>query len=149
MQFRTVARMTFAIGASSCVMALLFNWSRDQAVADSEFVAATTAVTDENFEDVVLASEKPVVCDFYGDYCGVCRKLEPQFAELAQKHSDAAVFARVNVQHAPELIEKLEIQEVPTLVVIHEGELLFRGAGLAALPPMQAALEATITGKLP
>ena len=64
---------------------------------DPEFVAATTVVTDENSEDVVLASEKPVVVDYYGDYCVVCRQLEPKLLTLAKEYSDAAVFARVNV----------------------------------------------------
>ena len=150
MEFRTVARVVFIIGALSFATTLLFNWSRNRAVPDPEFVAATTVVTDENFADVVLASNKPVVLDFYGDYCAVCRQLEPKLLTLAKEYSAAAVFVRVNMQDAPELIQRYEVRQVPTLVVIHQGQLLFHGAGLAALPPMQTVLvEAANKGMLP
>jgi len=149
MKFRMFAIIVFIMAMLFFAVTLFLNWQRNRAVPDPEFVAATTVVTDENFDDVLLGSEKPVVVDFYGDYCEVCRKLEPKLLTLAKEYSDAAVFARVNVQDAPELIQRYEVRQVPTLVVIHQGELVFRGAGLSALPPMKAVLEATKKGKLP
>ena len=149
MKFRMVAIIVFTLGALFFAVTLFLNWQRNRAVPDPEFVAATTVVTDENFDDVVLGSEKPVVVDFYGDYCEVCRNLEPRLVTLAKEYSDSAVFARVNVQHAPELIQRYEVRQVPTLAVIHRGEVLFQGAGLPALPLVQTVLEEVDRGKLP
>lgn len=141
--------MVARIGVLSFAMALLVNWSRSRVDPDPEFIAATTAVTDENFADVVLASEKPVVVDFYGDYCMVCRQLESELVTLAKDHSETAVFARVNVQDAPELIQRYEVPAVPTLVVIHRGNLLFQGAGLSALLRLQSVLAGVVSGNPP
>ena len=103
--------------------------------------AATTLVTDENDDDVKLNSENPVVWDFFGDDCPVCRQLETQLLPVAKKYAETAVFALVSVQQAPELTQKYEVRAVPTLVMIHQGELLFQCAGLSARPPLQAAFE--------
>lgn len=146
MKLRTFARTLFVIGALSVVMALVLKSSRDRAASDREFLAATTVVTDENFDEVVLASDRPVVVDVYGDHCVVCRRMEPKLLALL-RDSDSAVLARANVPDVPELIERYEVRQVPTLLVIHRGELLFHGAGPGALPPMQAVLEAVSRGK--
>lgn len=90
-------------------MALLFNWSRNRAATDPDFAAATTLVTDENFSDVVLTSEKPVVMEFYGDYCLVCRKLNSKLMTLAKEYSESADFARANVQDSPEIIQRYQV----------------------------------------
>jgi thioredoxin-like negative regulator of GroEL len=106
----------------------------------------TTIVTDENSADVALASKKPVVVDFYGGIrCGVPNR---SLVTFGKEYSDAAVFVRVNVQDAPELTQEYEVRQVPTLVVIHQGELLFQGADLSAIPPMKAVLQATKKGQL-
>jgi|GEM_PF-2949462 len=148
MKFRTITICVFILGVSSCTMALLFNWSRNQVVSDPDFAAGTTLVNDENFSDVLLTSEKPVVMDFYGDYCLVCRKLNPKLLNLAKEYSGTAVFARVNVQDAPELIQRYQVKEVPTLVVVHQEKLLFQGSGLSSLALMQNVLEVLYKNEL-
>ena len=99
MQSRTIAATVFFVGAVAFAAVVALNGSGNS--ASPEFVDATTAVNDGNFNDVVRASGKPVVMDFYGDYCSVCRKLEPQLTAMAKEHADTAVFARVNIAEAP------------------------------------------------
>ena len=146
MTLQIVSRAVFGIGVLSAALAALVNWSTNQSSLNSEFVAATTVVSDENFADMVRANEKPIVMDFFGDYCFVCEQLEPKYLALAQEFSEDAVFARVDIQDAPELVELFEVRQVPTLVVVHQGNLLFHGSGLGAVPLLQKALRA-INGK--
>ncbi|MFG0297268.1 MAG: thioredoxin family protein [Maioricimonas sp. JB045] len=149
MTFRSVAISVFALGVLSFVLSLVLGWSQSRAPANPAFAAATTLVTGENFSDVVLANGQPVVVDFYGDYCPVCRQLEPRLVKLAEEYSDTAVFTRVNVQDASDLIQRYGVKQVPTLVVFHQGEIVFQGAGLSALPSVKAVLEATNTQEAP
>lgn len=148
MKFRMFAISVFAFGAVSLALVLVLSRSQTRFVPDPDFAAATSVVTDENFADLVLASDKPVVVDFYGNYCVVCKKLEPKLLSLAKEYSEVADFARVNVQDAPELIQRYEVQQVPTLVVFHQGEVRFHRSGLDALPPLQTVLEAANREKL-
>lgn len=89
----------------------------------------------------MLASKKPVVLDFYGDDCPVCRQLESQRLPLASEYADTTLFARVNVQAAPELTQRYDVRAVPTLVMIHQGDVLFEGTGLSALTTLRSALQ--------
>jgi thioredoxin 1 len=140
MKFRIFAIAVFAIGLSSFVISLFLVGPKDVSERNPDFAAATTLVTDENYRDIVLASEKPVVLDFYAVYCPVCRQLESQLLPVAEKHADAALFARVNVVASPELAEQYQVRAFPTLVMIHQGEVIFQSPGLSALPTLQTAL---------
>ncbi|PHQ36848.1 thioredoxin family protein [Rhodopirellula bahusiensis] len=141
MKFRVFAIAVFAIGLCSFVMSQFLVGPQDVAERNPDFASTTTLVTDENYRAIVLASEKPVVLDFYGDYCPVCRQLEPQLLPVAEEHADAALFARVNVVESPELAEQYQVRAVPTLVMIHQGEVLFQSEGLSALSTLQTALQ--------
>ena len=87
MKFRRFAIAVFVLGLSSFVMSLFLVGPKDVAERNPEFAASTTLVTDENYADIVLASEKPVVLDFYGDDCPVCRQLESQLLLLASEYA--------------------------------------------------------------
>ena len=70
-EIQIVAVSVFAIGLSSFAISLFLVGPKEVTERNPEFAAATTLVTDENYADIVLASKKPVVLDFYGDYCTV------------------------------------------------------------------------------
>lgn len=141
MKFRLFAIAVFAIGLSLFVMSRFLVGPKDVAERNPDFAAATTLITGENYRDIVLASEKPIVLDFYGDYCPACRQLESQLLPVAEEHADAALFARVNVVTSPELAEQYQVRAVPTLVMIDQGEVIFQSAGRSALPTLQTALQ--------
>ncbi len=79
-------------------------------------------ITSDNFE-TVLKSEKPVLIDFYADWCGPCRMVSPIVDEIGEERDDILV-CKVNVDHEPALAEKFEVYSIPTLVVMKDGEVI-------------------------
>ena len=86
-------------------------------------------VTSENFEEEVLKSEKPVLIDFYADWCGPCKMISPVVEVVAKENEDIKV-VKVNVDDAQDLAIKYEVMSIPTLVVIKNGEEANRTIGL-------------------
>ena len=86
-------------------------------------------VTSSNFEAEVLKSEKPVLIDFYADWCGPCKMISPIVEAVAKENEDIKV-VKVNVDDAQDLAIKYEVMSIPTLVVIKNGEESNRTIGL-------------------
>ena len=94
-------------------------------------------ITKDNFDTEVLKSEKTVLLDFWAEWCGPCRMLAPTVHEIADERTDIKV-CKVNVDEEPSLAEKFGIFSIPTLIVIKEGKVVSRSAGLK---PKQAILD--------
>ena len=86
-------------------------------------------VNTQNFEEEVIKSEKPVLIDFYADWCGPCKMLSPIIDEVAEENTDIKV-VKVNVDDAQNLAMKYQVMSIPTLVVIKNGEEVNRSVGL-------------------
>ena len=86
-------------------------------------------VNSQNFEEEVIKSEKPVLIDFYADWCGPCKMLSPIIDEIAEENSDIKV-VKVNVDDSQDLAMKYQVMSIPTLVVIKKGEEVNRSVGL-------------------
>ncbi len=78
-------------------------------------------VTKENFDEAVLKSEKPVLVDFFTQWCGDCKRIGPALDAIAQKRADALVIAKVDCEVSPELKEKYDVTAYPTLYVFKSG----------------------------
>ncbi len=96
-----------------------------------------TILTEKNFEQEVLKSEKPVLIDFWASWCGPCRMLSPLVDELAEEHSEFK-FCKVNVDEEENLAKNFGIMSIPTLIVFKNGEQKAKSIGSI---PKEAILE--------
>ena len=80
-------------------------------------------VTEENFENEVLNSDKTVILDFYADWCGPCKMMSPIIEEIANELGDKAKVGKVNSDENMDLAEKYGIMSIPTIMVIKNGEV--------------------------
>ena len=86
-------------------------------------------VNSQNFEEEVIKSEKPVLIDFYADWCGPCKMLSPIIDEIAEENYEIKV-VKVNVDDSQDLAMKYQVMSIPTLVVIKNGSEINRSVGL-------------------
>ncbi len=86
-------------------------------------------VTNNEFEEEILKSEKPVLVDFYADWCGPCKMLAPIVEQVATENNDVKV-CRINVDEAQDLAVEYGIMSIPTLVVIKNGKEANRAVGV-------------------
>lgn len=85
-------------------------------------------VTKENFEEI-RSSKKPVLLDFYADWCGPCRMVSPIVDEIAAENNDIIV-GKVNVDEEPDLAQQFNVVSIPMLVVIKEGKIYNQTIGV-------------------
>ena len=78
--------------------------------------------TDQNFEEEVLKSDKPVLVDFYAEWCGPCKMMSPVIDELAEEKKDSWKIGKVNVDESPALSQQYGIQSIPTIIVFKDGK---------------------------
>ena len=85
-------------------------------------------ITKENFEEEVLHSEKPVLLDFYADWCGPCRMVAPAVQEIAEENDHIKV-GKINVDQQMELAARFQVTSIPLLVVMKDGEVVNQALG--------------------
>lgn len=98
-------------------------------------------ITKENFENEVLKSDKPVLIDFWADWCGPCRMVAPVIKEVAAETSEFAKVGKVNVDEEPELAQMFKIMSIPTLAVIKDGKLASSAVGVKSKNEIIAMLK--------
>lgn len=98
----------------------------------------TTVVTDASFADDVLQSDKPVLVDFWAEWCGPCRMVAPVLEEIASEHGDKITVAKLNVDENPQIAASYGVVSIPTLNVYQGGQVVKQIVGAK---PKQALLK--------
>ncbi len=86
-------------------------------------------ITNSNFESEVISSDKPVLIDFYADWCGPCRMAAPIVEKIAEEESGIKV-GKINVDSESELARAFGIVSIPTLIVMRDGQIVNKAVGL-------------------
>lgn len=94
-----------------------------------------------NFVGVIETRDKPVLIDFWADWCGPCRMMSSRLEELAGEMKDRAVVAKVNVDDESMLSDSYNVQTIPTLLLFHNGEIVQEFVGLTSKEQIKSTIE--------
>lgn len=101
-------------------------------------------ITDANFEELVMNSDKPVVLDFWAVWCGPCRMIGPIIEEMSTEYDGKAVIGKVDVDNNQEVAMKYGIRNIPTVLFIKGGEVVDKQVGAAPKGAFTAKLDAIL-----
>jgi len=86
-------------------------------------------VNDSNFDDVVIKSDKPVLVDFWAEWCGPCRMIAPALEEISKEYEGKAIVAKCDVDNNPEITSKFGIRNIPTVLFFKDGKVADKQVG--------------------
>lgn len=100
---------------------------------------AEIVLTEDNFTEEVLNSDKPVLVDFWASWCGPCQMLAPAIAEIADEHNEIKV-GKVNVDEQPNLATQFGVQSIPMVVLFKDGKAVDTSIGFVPKEELEAML---------
>ena len=104
----------------------------------------TIAVTDASFEAEVLKSDKPVLVDFWADWCGPCKMIGPSLEEISEEMAGELTIAKVDIMENTDTAAKFGVQSIPLMVLIKNGEVVAHKLGAAPKSQIKSWIESVI-----
>lgn len=100
--------------------------------------------TEANFEELALNSDKPVLVDFWAEWCGPCRMVGPLVDELHNEYEGKAVVGKVNVDHNQAIAAKYGVRSIPTIIFLKNGEVVDKSVGAVPKATLAEKLDAAL-----
>jgi thioredoxin 1 len=101
-------------------------------------------VSDDTFEDQVLKSDKPVLIDYWAEWCGPCKMIAPVLDEIAQEYADRVTIAKLNIDENPETPPKYGIRGIPTLMLFKDGNVEATKVGAVSKSQLTAFIDGNL-----
>ena len=105
---------------------------------------ATKTVTDQSFATDVLKSDKPVLVDFWAEWCGPCRMIAPALEEISNSHGEQVTIVKINIDENPDTPGKYGVRGIPTMLLFKNGEVAATKVGAAPRGQLQTWLESQL-----
>jgi thioredoxin 1 len=99
-----------------------------------------TTVTEQSFEEEVLQSEKPVIVDFWAEWCGPCHAVAPVLDRIVEESNGDLKLVKVNIDEQPALSQRFGVQSIPTMILFKDGEPAAAAIGAQPKPALEKAL---------
>ena len=113
-------------------------------VTNLNFILMAVEFTDANFEELAINSDKPVLVDFWAEWCGPCRLVGPVVEELAGDYDGKAVIGKVNVDHNSDVSQRFGIRNIPTILFLKNGEVVDKSVGAVPKNVLAEKLDALL-----
>ena len=104
----------------------------------------TKAVTDSSFQDDVLNSDKPVLVDFWADWCGPCKMIAPALEEISDELSEQVSIVKMDIMENPDIPGKMGVQSIPLMVLFKNGEPVAQKLGAAPKSQLKDWIESEL-----
>ncbi|SCW46740.1 thioredoxin [Sphingobium faniae] len=105
---------------------------------------ATKAVTDTSFQNDVLSSDKPVLVDFWAEWCGPCKMIGPALEEISDELADKVTIAKINIDENPDAPGRYGVRGIPTMILFKNGEAAATKVGAAPKSALKGWIESVL-----